>query len=192
MFFTEEKLAARIDELAEYRYRDPIEFPELRFLLDSGEIGKRAPEDGEWSAVTLGEHWQGRDLYAWIAVDAAIPEIWQEKIVVGRFDFGSTGGGHNSGFESLLFLNDTAYQGVDSNHQEVFFPQGVGGQTLTLRFRLWSGLEGGGKPTLQDHTFRRAEIACFDEDTDDFFFSSKAVLDTLKILEKSRPEKDLL
>ena len=31
-------------------------------------------------------------------------------------DLGRTGGGNNSGFESLLYLNGRPFQGVDSNH----------------------------------------------------------------------------
>ncbi|MCC9085648.1 hypothetical protein LOS25_15700 [Enterococcus faecium] len=34
-------------------------------------------------------------------------------------NFGHTGGGYNSGFESLMFINGKPYQGVDSNHKEV-------------------------------------------------------------------------
>ena len=31
-----------------------------------------------------------------------------------------TGGGNNTGFESLLFVNGEQYQAVDANHKEVF------------------------------------------------------------------------
>ena len=192
MFFTERKLTERIRELSDYRYRDAIVLSELRFALDSSEIGKRPTEDGEWSLVKLGDNWQGRDVYAWLAVDVSIPDLWHGKTVVGRFDFGSTGHGHNSGFESLLFINNQVYQGVDANHQEVFFPSELIGQTVKLRFRLWSGLEGGGQPRIQEHKFQRAEIACLDETTDDFFFTSDAVLQTVKILDENRPERKQL
>ena len=41
--------------------------------------------------------------------------------MVGLFNFGETGGGYNSGFESLLYVDGHPYQGVDTNHNEVFF-----------------------------------------------------------------------
>ena len=47
MFFTEEKLSERIRKLSEYRYRDALVLSELRFSLDSGEIGQRPTEEGE-------------------------------------------------------------------------------------------------------------------------------------------------
>ena len=106
--------------------------------------------------------------------------------------FGSTGKGHNSGFESLLFLNDQVYQGVDTNHQGVFFPPELTGQRIELRFRLWSGLEGGGQLRIQEHKFQRAEIAWFDEGMDDSFFTSEAVLQTVKVSDKNRPERESL
>src|SRR5699024_10583790 len=51
-----------------------------------------------------------------------LPSDWSDKKIVGIFDFGNTGAGNNSGFESLLFVDEQPYQGVDSNHKEVFFP----------------------------------------------------------------------
>jgi len=192
MFFVEEKLSERIRELSEYRYRDAIVLSELRFSLDSGQVGRRPTEGGEWSIVRLGDQWQGRDVYAWVAVDVPIPALWQGKTVVGRFDFGSTGHGHNSGFESLLYIDDQVYQGVDTNHQEVFFPPELIGQMARLRFRLLSGLEGGGQPRIQEHKFRRAEIAWLDEATDDLYFTSEAVLQTVKLLDENRPERQRL
>jgi alpha-mannosidase len=41
-----------------------------------------------------------------------IPETWGGRTVVGLFDFGQTDGGTNSGFESLLFLVGSPFQGV--------------------------------------------------------------------------------
>ena len=81
---------------------------------------------------------------------------------------------------------------MDSNHQEVFFPPDLIGQTIKLRFRLWSGLEGGGQPRILDHKFQRAEIAWFDEGTDDLYFTSKAMLETVNMLDRNRPERELL
>lgn len=48
--------------------------------------------------------------------------------LIGYFDFGNTGDGHNSGFESLLFVNGEPYQGVDQNHREVLFPDSFAGK----------------------------------------------------------------
>jgi len=190
MFWTEEKLADRIQELSEYRYREAITIPTFRFLIDErGEVGARPPKDGNWSTINLGDRWTGRDVYAWLAAKIDVPANWKGRQILGRFDFGRTGGGNNSGFESLLYINGVPYQGVDSNHQEVFFPQDVAGSTIELTFRLWSGLEGGGKPTPQEHRLQRAELTWLDEVVDDLYFTAKATLETVKLLDEGLPER---
>lgn len=108
--------------------------------------------------------------------------------MVGLFDLGGTGGGNNSGFESLLYLNGSPYQGVDSNHQEVFFSN-LTGQPVDLHFQLWSGLEGGGVPRVQEHKFSRAALAWLDEPTDDLYFNARAILESVHILGSERAER---
>ncbi len=63
--------------------------------------------------------------------------------VIGFFDFGNTGAGNNSGFEAMLYVNGQPYQGVDTNHKEVFFT-GLEGQAVKLNFMRWTGMEGDG------------------------------------------------
>src|SRR5699024_7467748 len=167
MFFTEEKANARINELSSYRYRDKIALQKWAFSEDTkGEIGMYPPEHEESNIIQLGDRGKGRDLYAWLSTNVQIPAEWSEKAIVGCFDFGETGGGTNSGFESLLFLNKAPYQGVDSNHKEVFLPSEHAGKEISFDFRLWSGLEGGGVPTEQEHQFKVAELAWMDETVD--------------------------
>ena len=191
MFWTEKKLAARMKELDSYRYRQRIAIPSFRFQLDEeGAIGERPPKNGEWSTISIGDRWEGRDLYAWLAADVSIPEQWANKTIVGLFDFGKTDGGTNAGFESLLYLNGIPYQGVDGNHQEVLFPAGASGNTYNLVFRLWSGLEGGGEPTIQEHKIKRAELSWLDLIVDDLYFTGEAVLQTIKVLDGHRPERE--
>ncbi|OCT15053.1 alpha-mannosidase [Paenibacillus pectinilyticus] len=193
MFYTESKLQARIAELSEYRYRDTIPIPELDFMLDeTGEIGMYPPAEQAGSAIKVGDVWKGRDLYAWLSANVTVPRSWEGRKVLGRFDFGYTDGWNNSGFESLLFLNGNPYQGVDANHKEVFLPDDTIGQNLYLVFRLWSGLEGGGKRRDQEHKIKQAEIVWLDEETDDLFFTTWAMLDTVKVMDANQPERALL
>ena len=193
MFFTERKIGARIRELAEFRYRDAISLESMQYQIDtSGDVGLYPPTDGEWKPAVMNQRWQGRDLYVWVTATVEIPAEWKERKVLGRFDFGKTGGGGNSGFESLLFVNGKPYQGVDSNHQEVFFPPELVGTTVELSFRLWSGLEGGGKPREQEMMLRKAEICWLDEAADDLVFTSWAALETVKELDENQPERSLL
>ncbi|RIU90536.1 alpha-mannosidase [Oceanobacillus picturae] len=194
MFLTEEKLKARINELSSYRYRDTISLSKWSFVEDEeGEIGTYPPKrDRNSPTIAIGEYWRGRDLYAWLSTNVTIPTSWADKKIVGLFDFGNTGGGNNSGFESLLFLNGQPYQGVDSNHKEVFLSGSSAGSDISLDFRLWTGLEGGGKPVIQEYKLKYAELAWLDEQVDDFYYNAKAVLETVFVLEDNQPEKHAL
>ncbi|WP_284638433.1 alpha-mannosidase [Paenibacillus silviterrae] len=193
MRWTKEKLAARIRELEAFRYREEREVPSMRKQWDpAGANGVYPPEDGEWSEARIGDRWSGRDLYMWLAFDCEIPADWMGKKVHGRFDFGQTGSGNNSGFESLLFLNGEPYQGVDSNHEEVFLPASSPGQTLQFRFRLWSGLNGYGKAAPIESQIKRAVIGWLDEDTDDLYYTGRAVLETVELLDENHADRHSL
>lgn len=194
MFWTEEKLKYRIEELSQYRYRDSLEISSFKYRVDDeGEIGTRPPVVDDWETKEIGGYWEGRDIYIWLAAKVNIPKAWSEHQVVGYFDFGKTGHGGNSGFESLLYVNGIPYQGVDSNHKEVFLANNLSGSNVELIFRLWSGLEGGGIPEIQKHRLQSANIAWLDEDVDDLYFTAKAVLETVNILESKQTERiDLL
>ncbi|MDQ0200265.1 alpha-mannosidase [Neobacillus ginsengisoli] len=193
MFWTEEKLAARIKELDRYRYREVVSISSFQSMEDEeGAVGSRPPSEGTWQTFQVGDRWQGRDRYLWLRVKVEIPSEWQGRTVLGLFDFGKTGGGGNSGFESLLYLNGEPYQGVDMNHQEVFLDGKLAGTTIELCFRLWSGLEGGGKPTIQEHQLKTAFIACLDEKVDDLYYTARAALETVKYLEETQPERQTL
>jgi alpha-mannosidase len=129
-----------------------------------------------------------------ICVDEAgieMPAEWSGKQIMGRFNFGKTGNGYNEGFESLLYVEGEQYQGVDTNHQEVFFDNKYAGKELLLQFRLWSGLTGmSGTRDPLEHQVRRVELCWLDEATDDLFFTSKAVLQTLEVLPDGHSDKE--
>lgn len=193
MLLAEAKLKKRLKELEPYRYRDAVRVSPLKFCLDEKrEVVSYPPSSAKWKSIRVGERWKGRDLYAWLTSDVYVPGEWNGKQVVGLFDFGKTGGGHNSGFESLLFVNGKPYQGVDSNHREVFLPESAPGDTVQLAFRLWSGLEGGGPRKEQEHEIRRAELAWLDEETDNLYYTARAVLEAVMVLEDNSAERTLL
>lgn len=194
MFWTLEKLEQRIQELEAYRYRDTMELGEWSYAVDTEhEIGAYPSSVTAEKQVGRGDRWKGRDLYVWLSRKVEVPQEREGRKICGLFDFGKTGPGNNGGFESLLFLNGRPFQGVDSNHKEVFFPQELAGTEAELCFRLWSGLEGGGKPVQQEHEFKQAALAYLDERVDNLYYTGKAVLESVKVLAVDRPEHhDLL
>lgn len=195
MFLTEQKITSRLRELDGYRYREAVVLSSFQTLEDEGlQIHGAAPQpDDQWTTMKLGDSWSGRDRYLWLAASVDVPAEWQGKQILGRFHFGKTGGGTNSGFESLLYVNGQPYQGVDSNHMEVFLPDTAAGQTQQLTFRLWTGLEGGGQPRLQKHELKTAELCWLDEAADNLYYTGMTVIETVAVLDEHAPERaDLL
>ncbi|MBY0009557.1 alpha-mannosidase [Paenibacillus typhae] len=193
MFLTEEKLIRRQAEVGKYRYVRVSELAELEFAED--EDGKNGVYPGEVTfngTIRLNEQWSGRDRYVWLRAVAVLPEKKEGFKIAGLFDFGKSGSFNNSGFESLLFVNGSPYQGVDNNHREVIFGDELGGRAVELVFRLWSGLEGGGAPRVQEHKISEAMIGYLDERIDDLFYMSQAALDTFRYLGRDQPEKQWL
>lgn len=189
MFYTIDKLRNRIHELDNLRYRDVIELEYFNTKLNGDrDINPEIPTEFD-GVIKTGETWKGRDLYLWMNKIVEIPSSWADKSVVGIFDFGETGAGNNSGFESLFYLNNKPYQGVDSNHKEVFFPKETPGTKLELLFRLWTGLEGGGVPREQEHRINRAQIAWLDEKVDDLFYNAIVILETIAELDEYSADK---
>ncbi|WP_144933909.1 alpha-mannosidase [Paenibacillus sp. 32O-W] len=190
MFFRIEQLSKQVEELAEYRYREQRRLSPLRLKPDpSGEAAAYPTEEGDWTEVRIGDRWKGQDAYFWLAADTVIPLEWKDRKVVGRFCFGSGGGGNNRGFEALLFLNGRLYQGVDTNHQEVFLPSDCAGSQVSLRFRLWTGLNGYGARRPVEHQLMQADLAWLDPAADDFYYTSRAVIETVQVLPEHQPER---
>ncbi|WP_332843585.1 alpha-mannosidase [Paraclostridium bifermentans] len=189
MFYTIDKLRNRIHELDDYRYRDKVELEYFNTKLNGDrDIAPNIPTEYD-GVIKIGETWKGRDLYLWMQKEVDIPSNWENKTVVGIFDFGETGAGNNSGFESLFYLNNKPYQGVDSNHKEVFLPKDINGTSVELIFRLWTGLEGGGIPREQEHRINRAQLAWLDEKVDDLFYNASVILETIGELDEYSPDK---
>ena len=191
MFLTDRKLERRIAELEQYRYRDVIELRSFAAAEETqGVVSPKLPTDfggDEWYTMETGDTWKGRDRFLWLHKEIPIPDKWRGRRVVGVFDFGNTGGGNNSGFESMAYVNGQMYQGVDVNHKELFFDEALCGTAVDVTFRLWSGLEGGGIPKDQEHRIARADLAWLDEKVDDFYYMASMVWQTLEELDSSDP-----
>ena len=144
----------------------------------------REENEAGYAPVERGFHWGGYDQYGWLKMNVTLPENFRGTSVAGLFDFGMTGLGGNSGFESLCYLNGKKYQGVDLNHQEVLLPADT--DSFELKFMMWAGLDGGGNE--QDinlvHEIKRCEFAILDEAVDGLFYLVKALLQTARQLDK--------
>ena len=181
-----------IEGLEELRYRNLHDIKEFSWYSDDGTIGNRKPQ-GEAETVEPGFRWKGWDRYNWLCTSITIPKELKDEEVIGIFDFGvPVGTGNNSHFESLLYLNDKPYQGVDGNHKEIFFEVEENGLELDLKFRVWSGLSGGGVPVDKAMEIRRAQFGVLDKVTDDFYFLARNILETHELLDENNEHKQWL
>lgn len=188
MFFTLDKFQRRVEELAVRRYfghRCIAPFTAMPGDLPSDQQYHEVPEKIEGEEFKLNDSFIGRDRYLWTEKQVTFPEAKEGCQVVGLFNFGETGGGFNSGFESLLYVDRHPYQGVDTYHNEVVF-DGMEGKTATLTFLLWTGLEGGGLHRTFFHQLKQADIAYLHKNTDELYYFAKAITETLLLL----PEED--
>ncbi|MFR6334316.1 MAG: alpha-mannosidase, partial [Eisenbergiella sp.] len=160
MFFEKEKFRQRAAELEGRRWTGMQSvdwFYTKEGGLDADEVYTSCPEAFAGDKIRLGDEFAGRDRYIWLQREITIPEEKEGCKVMGYFNFGRTGGGGNSGFEALLYINGQPFQGVDTNHREVVLTP-FAGQTVLMTFLLWSGLEGGGPVRTQYHRIAEAQI----------------------------------
>lgn len=194
MFFTVEKFQRRAEEMATRRYVDMVSISPLTSMedtLDRDTVHTEAPAVVEGPLFAQGDHFVGRDRYLWLEKTIRLPKAREGYEVVGRFDFGKTGGGFNSAFESLLYVNGTRYQGVDTFHNDVVF-QDLAGQDARLTFLLWTGLEGGGPHVTFYHQFKQAEVGYLHKAADEMYYFTRAIAGSLPLLAPEDPLRQKL
>lgn len=193
MFYTETKLKNRIEELEKYRYINRQPLKNLKFKEDTTKEEKYPPKvDSTWQDVRMGSYWEGRDLYLWLITQLTVPQLNKGEELVLLFDIGKTGAGHNSGFESLLFIDGVPNQGVDSNHKEVFLPDSYSGKKIEIALKLWSGLEGGGKQQIIYNQFLYADYAILCPEADNLYYTAKNMLEAVAYLEETNSDRYIL
>lgn len=191
-FKHQERIHNLLEEIGENRYRNLVPIEEFDWYEDDGVVGNRAPK-GESVKVGQGFRSKGYDKYNWLCTKISIPESFGDENVLGIFDFGvPMGTGNNSNFESLLYVNGKPYQGVDGNHKEVFFNIKETGRELELRFRIWSGLNGGGRPREMTMSIDRAEFGVLDTAADDFYYLAMTALETHELLDENNEYKSYI
>ncbi|MGL5152184.1 MAG: alpha-mannosidase [Clostridium sp.] len=195
MFFTVNKIDSRIEELEWVRYykmENAFPFKAYNDIRSKDEVVQAPPQKGDEFEVINNSLLVGRDRYTWLEKNVKLPSKMENFDIVGRFDFGKTGGGNNSGFESLLYVDGVEYQGVDSNHREVFFKDDLGDKEIEMQFLLWSGLNGGGAPKDELMLLKQAEIGYIHTQTDEFYYLAKNMNNAIKRMQEGSPIKHKL
>lgn len=191
MFLTQQRLERRMRELENFRFIDLTTISPMTAMpggLGVDEVYHGMPEKVEGMTFALGDEFIGRDRYLWAQKTVTLPAHREGCEAYGVFDFGKTGGGHNSGFESLLYVDGHPYQGVDTYHNDVNF-ESLAGKTVQLTFMLWTGLEGGGPRREFRHLFRQADLGYLHKATDELYYLAKAIVKETALLDDNSTDK---
>jgi alpha-mannosidase len=185
-FFHVDRIAKQIEELKSLRYKDHYQLKDFIATPEDGQKVNPSPlvADTNSFKLSIGHTYAGVNQYLWINKSISLPKEWAGKELVGVFDFGLTDHGMVSGFESLLYVNGKAVQGVDSNHREVFFDTTKLGLDFQVDFRLWTGMDKGGTLDKVEHEIKTAFIALLDPSCDDLYYTGKMIIESIRVLDE--------
>ena len=190
MFFTAEKLEARVKLLETRRFLDmePIT-PMVSMEGGNGpdEAYGGAPPPIAGPEINAGDVFAGRDRYLWLSKKLRLPPAREGCDVAGLFDFGYSDDCYMVGFESMLYVDGEPYQGVGTYHKDVVFT-GLEGKEADLAFLLWTGIYTSRNSDFR-HRVQDARIGYLHRDADEFYFYAKAIVETVKLLADSAAEK---
>lgn len=191
MFFTLEKLQQRTKELKKRRYyghRSIAPFTAMDGELSTDEVYKNFPKNIEGKSMDVGDFFVGRDKYMWFDKEIEMLPAKEENKIVGLFDFGKTTDGFIGGFESLLYVNEQPYQGVDTFHNEVIFSD-MDSERVRLSFLVWTGLGSAENISKYYHQIKQADLAYLHEATDELYFYAEAITKTIELVEENDTDR---
>ncbi|MWV45917.1 alpha-mannosidase [Paenibacillus sp. HJL G12] len=190
MRFVLQKLENRIRELGGLRYREGRALDRVHIVPDVKDLDEARQQSASGAVVRIGDHWGGRDRYAWFMTEIEFPQSWKGQDVIGLIKLGETGGGNCTGYEAQVFLNGEALQALDRNHAELFFPEEtVASGRAELAIYAWSGLSAPDGRSPFDHRIDSLSVAILDEDVDDLYYTSLHMLQTVKQLDERQLER---
>ena len=115
MFFTIERFASRVAELAGKRYcfaEHIAPFTAMEGTLGVDEHYHQIPEKIEGSTFGLNDFFVGRDKYLWLEKTVKVPQAKEGFDVVGLFDFGKTGGEQRLCHTVDMFITNAVIPGI--------------------------------------------------------------------------------
>ena len=201
-FMNELKMKRFAEDIKPWRFKKSIDVEDFTFLelesKDSHGPNPEPPKEG-WEVGKLGQSWGSLDTYMWVKANVKFPKEWTGGKVVGIFDFGKALPGMQIGAETLLYINDLPYKGVDSNHSEAVMPEDLSA-IEAITFRCWTGvpnktryedttteLNGQRGPIESIHKISQMSFGLLDEKVDSFYWDIIAVENAVTSLKDRQP-----
>lgn len=185
MIFADQKIARLLETIKAHIYRASLPIAGIKYIeQDERHACDPAYDDSAWQPFAVGQSWgaadNGYDQVAWFRMNVTVPEALASKKLALRFIVGPRDGGGSTA-ESLLYVNGQPLQGMDIWHEDAVLPEELRQGTLNVAIRAWSG-------TLNvppRRTFKEARLVQYDEPTEKFYFTSLAILRTLKEMDEN-------
>ncbi|PKP61883.1 alpha-mannosidase [Candidatus Atribacteria bacterium HGW-Atribacteria-1] len=181
LFFTKEKAKRYIHDLKNYIYTDKIPIEKFKFYKgDVPRAHKTDFDDQSWGTFKKGERWGGRDVTVWFRTKIDIPAEWnsdEEADLYLVIDIGQRQ--ESSEIESLIYINGSPIQGLDRNHCEVYLKrEWTTSRKLNIAIKSFSGLK------EEDHLFGESNLVKVNRETEDFYYRTLSILETLDVLKE--------
>lgn len=196
MFLTEEKLEKRIEQLEGLRYRfdSALSIAPFRREPAVAHASGAAGAGSNGAELNTGEAWRPGGADTWLDTVVKIPEAWRDEMVVGLLQFSRTGSGFASGVEAMVYLDGEPYQGIDANHQELYFGPQHAGASVELSLRVWGGEYGhrADDPVPVAFRLETAVVTTVDAAADDLYFTAQAAHRSLAVLPEGSWERTRL
>lgn len=175
-----EQITSRLREIEKTVYSQRRPIGHLEACVTGPGLGpERAPKSG-WKPFTVHQRWGGFDQTTWFRMTAVIPSSMKGHRVVALI---------RPGGESLAYVNEKPFQGLDPNRDELTLTEKAkGGERFSI------ALESVPSVRFDDyHHFQYADLAVMHPDAWDFYWDCKVAFEAWKQLEVDyAPRRQLL
>ena len=182
-------LEKKIQTIKDNIYSEVTPFEIIKFKQgDLPEAKAIKFDDSKWRSFSVGQFWGGRDLTCWFRIPLVVPKIAPGKKYAvifqpgKRYFFDASQGGDYREYELLVYLDGQPLQSVDIRRNEIMLWDKLKpGKKHILAIEAFSGLE------THQHRLEQADLVCIDADTEDFYYNTKIVFETIQSTDKNNP-----
>jgi alpha-mannosidase len=184
--FTSEKIAQRLALITPLIHRQTHPIPPFRLieLTSPSDAPPILPLDLSAPVIPIGSIWGKPDLNFVLQTTFQVPESFTGDDPLGLYL--PIGDADNfSHPETLVYLDDEPYAGIDRHHQLIMIPEKYrDGQLHTLSLHGWTGLTTGKKLIMA-----ACGVVQLDRATQDFVGLARVALQAADLLEETHPAK---
>ncbi|MGE5675390.1 MAG: hypothetical protein ACM3XM_16190, partial [Mycobacterium leprae] len=183
MFWSEEKLQRRVDELKRYVARQAVTVAPVRFMRGDVLGGEAvAFDDSAWVEVQPYQAiFEQVDQIVWFRAAVDVPAELAGKQLAVSFPNAVARGGHDNQAESLLFLNGRPYHGIDRKHTVILLPEALCQGSFHMAIQAWAGR----REPVRELLWQPPQLVWFDAETNALAYDLDAIRRSAKVLEKT-------